>query len=193
MKILLWIAPPVLCLTACQKAPSDESAASTRDAYSALDAALSADPESSNVANSVQDTAGYLAKAADGDLFEILTSRAIESSTHNAAIKDFAHTMVAAHQQSTAKLKAAALKAGLTVKQPRLDAARQHQLDAIRKASGQDADRLYLEAQRKAHEEALALHQGYAAEGDQPDLKKAAGDIADVVHQHQDMLAKLSS
>jgi putative membrane protein len=81
----------------------------------------------------------------------------------------------------------------LTIEAPRLESSQQDQLDAIRKASGQDADRLYLNAQRNAHEEALALHQAYAADGTQPDLKKVAEDIAQVVQQHQDMLAKLSS
>jgi putative membrane protein len=65
---------------------------------------------SSHAADSAQSAVSYLAKAANGDLFEILSSQAIEASTHNSAIKDFARTMVSAHQQSTRNSRPQALK-----------------------------------------------------------------------------------
>ncbi|MCW2388090.1 putative membrane protein [Sphingobium sp. B11D3B] len=137
------------------------------------------------------DATGYLAKAGAGDLFEIESSRAILAKNPDKPVADFANMMVDAHGQSTAKLKAAAEKAGLTVTPPALDANQQAKLDAIKAAEGTAATTAYLTAQREAHAAALALHQGYAANGDTPALKAAAGEIAPVVQKHIDMLAKM--
>ncbi|MCW2394625.1 MULTISPECIES: DUF4142 domain-containing protein [unclassified Sphingobium] len=137
------------------------------------------------------DATGYLAKAGAGDLFEIESSRAILAKNPDKPVADFANMMVDAHGQSTAKLKAAAEKAGLTVTPPALDANQQAKLDAIKAAEGTAATTTYLTAQREAHAAALALHQGYAANGDTPALKAAAGEIAPVVQKHIDMLAKM--
>lgn len=133
----------------------------------------------------------YLAKAGAGDLFEIESSRAIMAKTDDKAVDDFAAMMVKAHGESTAKVKAAAQSAGLTVPAPALTPDQQAKLDSIKAADGDAAVTAYLAAQRAAHAEALALHHGYAASGDTPALKTAAKEIAPVVQSHIDMLAKL--
>ena len=138
------------------------------------------------------DTSTYLTKAGAGDLFEIESSRAIAAKTGNAEIRKFAQMMIDEHGKSTAKVKAAATGAGLTVATPKLEPRQQALLDGIKNASGEAAGRAYLGAQRAAHSEALTLHQTYADKGDTPALKKAAGEIAPVVQHHIEALAKLS-
>ncbi|KTR83897.1 hypothetical protein NS277_07490 [Novosphingobium barchaimii] len=137
------------------------------------------------------DATSYLTKAGAGDLFEIESSRAILAKNPDKKVRDFAQTMIDAHTRSTAKLKAGANAAGLTVAPPKLDNDQQAKLDAIKSAGGAAAISTYLSAQREAHAAALALHQGYAASGDTPQLKSAAAEIAPVVQHHIDMLAKL--
>jgi len=158
-------------------------------------------PPENNIANGMTMTppapapadgnAAYLAKAGAGDLFEIESSRAILAKTDDKAVKDFANMMIDAHGKSTAKLKAAAAQAGIAVAPPRLEPDQQAKLESIKSASAAEATRDYLTAQREAHAAALALHQGYARNGPTPALKTAAGEIAGVVQQHIDRLAKL--
>jgi putative membrane protein len=57
-------------------------------------------------------------------------------------------------------------------------------LDEIKAAPADQVDAVYMKNQRVAHNAALALHQGYAANGDTPALKTAASEIAPVVQTH---------
>ncbi len=188
MTRLIWIAAPTLLLAGCNAAgttPADDALANN----SAANSMAVGEP----VAAPVTDSATYLAKAGAGDLFETESSKAILAKTTKADIKSFAQMMVDDHGKSTAKVKAAAQAAGLTVAPPTLDAAQQQALDGIKAASGEAADRAYLDAQRTAHADALALHSGYRENGDTPELKAAASQIAPVVQHHIDELSKLSA
>ena len=175
-------------LAACAQTDSTAGEADATTAE-ATDTAMAEQPAGDPAAPT--DAAGYLAKAGAGDMFEIESSRAILAKSPDKAVADFANMMIEHHTASTAKLKAAAAEAGLTVAPPALDAAQQAKLDGIKSASGEAATTAYLAAQREAHPMALALHQGYAAGGDTPQLKTAAGEIVLVVQRHIEALAKL--
>ncbi|MEC9016381.1 MAG: DUF4142 domain-containing protein, partial [Pseudomonadota bacterium] len=54
-------------------------------------------------------------------------------------------------------------------------------------------DSVYVRNQRMAHNAALALHQGYARNGDTPALKETASAVAKVVQEHIDHLASMPS
>ncbi len=146
----------------------------------------------SPVPDAPTDAAGYLAKAGAGDLFEIESSRALIARTANADARMFARMMIDAHTQSTAKVKAAAQEAGLTVAPPALDPPQQRMLDEIKAAPADKVDAIYYAHQSTAHAAALALHRHYASDGDTPALKKAAGEIVPVVEKHIAELDKLS-
>ena len=126
-------------------------------------------------------------------MFEIESSRAILAKTQNADIKSFAQMMTDDHGKATAKLKSAAQAAKFAAAPPALEAKQQQAIESIKAAQGSGADRTYLDAQKTAHEEALALHRGYAASGDTAQLKTAAGEIAPVVQHHIKMLAKIKA
>jgi putative membrane protein len=181
---------PMLLLGACSRGAADVT---NNAAVNATGPENSVSNSSANSAmtSSTADTPTYLAKAGGGDLFEIQSSQAILAKTGNADIKAFAQAMVTDHGTSTAKLKAAAKEAGITVPPPALDPTQQQALDSIKAATGNDADKAYLGAQRDAHAAALNLHQGYSASGDTPALKAAASEIVPVVEHHRDMLSKL--
>lgn len=187
MTRLILALVPALALAACDKPavvttePADDMAVTTTPAESGVPAAAA-----------VVDTADYLARAAAGDRFEIDSSKAILAKTGNADVKAFANMLIADHQKSSDELKAAARKAGLSVLPVSLDPDQQGQIDAIRKTSGAEADRVYLNAQRTAHAMALSLHTDYAANGTVPDLKATAGRVAAVVQQHSDKLSAIS-
>lgn len=130
------------------------------------------------------DAAGYLAMAGAGDLWEIESSKAFMAKSENADLEKFAQMMIDNHTQSTEKLKAAATAANLTPPAPKLDAEQQRMLDEIKAAGRSNVDEVYKRHQATAHQKTLALHQGYAANGDNEALKKAAGEIAPVVQKH---------
>ena len=185
MRALVLLALPVLALGACSKPDSAPSATDTT-AATASDAASPAAAMASPMA--APDGATYVAKAGASDMFEIASSKAILAKTQSADVKKFAHMMITAHTESTAKIKAAAKAAGMMPKPPMMDADQTAMLDAIKKADGSAADAEYIADQKKGHEAALALHQAYAAGGDTPSLKAAAGDIVPVVQSHIAML-----
>lgn len=147
-------------------------------------AAVIAEPVAAAVAQAPTSGPAYVAKAGAGDQYEIQSSRLLLQTTHNAKLRDFANMMIRDHTNSTAKVKAATQRAGITVPPPHLDAMGTRNVAALRGAKGEARDRLYVTQQKAAHQQALALHQGYAAHGSVPALKAVAGEIAPVVQTH---------
>lgn len=139
------------------------------------------------------DAPGYISKAGAGDLWEIESSKALLAKSTSADVKKFAQMMIDHHGKSTAKVKAAAAEAKLDVAPPQLDADQQKMLSDIKAADAASIDAVYLAHQKTAHDAALALHQGYAAGGDTPSLKKAASEIVPVVESHRTELGKLAA
>jgi putative membrane protein len=112
-------------------------------------------------------------------------------ASRNPGIRGFAEMMLRDHAKSTAMVKSAALQARLKVSAPRLTAQQSHSLARLRATRGPARDRLYVDQQKRAHAEALAVQQDYAANGRVPTLKAAAGKIVPVVRHHIAMLGGL--
>jgi putative membrane protein len=64
-------------------------------------------------------------------------------------------------------------------------------LDELKGKSGKDFDQSYDQIQVKAHEDAVALFEAYAREGDNADLKKWAAATLPHLNQHLKMAQKL--
>ena len=138
-----------------------------------------------------QSAADYVMKAGAGDLYEKQSSQLVLKTTKDPKVRDFAQMMVTDHTKSSADVKAAAQASGLTPKPPVLDAKKSGMIADLTKASGVKRDQVYVTQQKAAHQEALALHQGYASTGDKPALKAAAAKIAPVVQHHIEMLSTM--
>lgn len=136
-------------------------------------------------------SSSYVMKAGAGDLFERQSSALVAKSTTNPKLKTFAQEMVTDHTKSTAAVKAAAMKAGLHPAAPKLTAKQTSDMSALRAATGTARDSLYIEQQKAAHQEALALHQDESTAGTAAPLKAAATKIVPVVQHHIDMLAAM--
>ena len=134
--------------------------------------------------------AGFVARAGASDLYERQSSQLVLNS-RDARVRDFARMMVRDHSRSTADIKAAARRDGVRVGAPRLDPMKARNLAALRRATGPRRDRLYVEQQRMAHDEALALHRSFAAEGRARALSRTAGQIVPVVSHHREMLQNM--
>ena len=130
-------------------------------------------------------TSEYIQQAAMGDMFEIESSKLAAGKSANKDIKSFAERMVKDHSASTKKINEASVKGKAGVTPPaELDGEHKAKLAVLRNASGAEFDKQYVSAQIEAHEKALRLHQGYAKNGDNKELKDAADDIAEHVEDH---------
>lgn len=135
------------------------------------------------------DAPNYTLKAGMSDLYEIQAGRLAEQKAESPAMKAFGRQMVADHTATSANVKKAVAEAGLNLVAPAtLDPKHKGLIDALNAASGPAFDSLYRQQQLTAHQEALALHQSYAANGDTPQLKAVAAATAPKVQAHLEML-----
>ncbi|MBA4090970.1 MAG: hypothetical protein C0494_10290 [Sphingobium sp.] len=130
----------------------------------------------------------YVATAGAGDLYERTSSQIVLETTDNPKVRDFATMMMTAHAQSTAEVKAAALKSKIKVTPPMLMPAQAELIAQLRAETGPARDAAYVAQQRAAHGQALAVQKAYAMDGAAPALKQAAGKIVPIVEHHIMML-----
>ena len=131
---------------------------------------------------------GFANAAAASDKFEIDSSQLAASSAQSAAVKAFAAKMISAHTASTAKLKStvAGMSPALTIDDT-LSAAQQETLANLKAAHGADFDSAYKSAQVDAHQATLDALNGYAAAGDNAQLKTLASGMVPTVTAHLNM------
>jgi putative membrane protein len=139
----------------------------------------------------------YAAAAASSDQFEIQSSQTALTKSQNAEVRRYAQMLIEHHTQTSATLARAAQEAGMAPPPPVLMPRHAAMLRTIQAAPADRFDRVYLTAQVPAHQEALALHQNYAANGDTPSLRTAAGAAVPFVQQHlteaQSMVATMAA
>jgi putative membrane protein len=135
----------------------------------------------------------FVNKVAVSDMFEIQSSQlALTEKQPDKDTKPFAQRMVKDHQKTTAELKKLVDNGKVQAKLPTaLDSDHQQMLDELKGKSGKDFDQSYDQIQVKAHEDAVALFEAYAREGDNADLKKWAAATLPHLNQHLKMAQKL--
>lgn len=139
----------------------------------------------------VMTPAEYVMTAGASDLFERESAKLVLETTYNPGVKMFATMMLTAHAQSTAEVKAAAMKSGVPAKAPTLTRLQTEMIAELTTANGPDRDGVYIAQQRAAHGVALSVQQAYAMDGTAPALKSAASDIVPVVQHHIALLMKM--
>jgi putative membrane protein len=128
---------------------------------------------------------GYMAQAASADQAEIQSGQLALQMSQNPAVRNFSNMIIADHTRSSQMIAAAAQGAGLSPPAPTIMPAQQAMLDQLRAAgSGPGFDMAFQQAQISAHQQALMLHQNYAAQGDVPALRTVAGQIVPIVQMH---------
>lgn len=126
---------------------------------------------------------GYMATAASGNQFEIQSSQLALQTSQNPAVRSFAQMLIADHGRMAQQLAATAQTAGLRPPQPMIFPQHQAMLDQLR-GSSTGFDMAFRDAQVNAHQQALALHQNYAASGDVPLLRNVAAGAVPVIQGH---------
>lgn len=126
----------------------------------------------------------YVMKAGAGDLYEIESSRLAAERATRPGVREFARMLVADHQRSTERVVAAARADRLNPPPPRLEPRHRSMLRQLQRVRGPAFDRMYLNQQIPAHQEALTLHRNQARRGAGDDLRRVAASIVPVVEGH---------
>ncbi|MGC5799326.1 DUF4142 domain-containing protein [Sphingomonas sp. NFX23] len=133
-----------------------------------------------------QSASDYVNAAADGDNYEIASSRIALSKTKNANVKSFARQMIADHTTTTQSLMAALKNPDRTITKPspKLSVANASKIELLKKAPKATFDQLYMQQQMQAHQTAWAVHKGYVLDGNDPALKQVASTALPIVERH---------
>ena len=134
----------------------------------------------------------FLALAAQGDVYEITSSQLAVMRSQNPSVKRFATMLIDHHSRTTNVALTQAKAAGIMPAPPVLGPQKRSMIDALIAAGAADFDRVYLQQQIPAHEEALALHTTYAASGDTPQLRTAAAGAVPIVRQHLEEVRRMA-
>ena len=128
----------------------------------------------------------YVAWAADSDMYEIQSSMLALSKARNQATKDYARQMIADHTTTTKALMAALPKTEPKVPKPgkALSEPNAAKIAALKAASADEFDALYMQQQAESHRAAWSLHKGYAQDGADPALKQVAATAVPIVERH---------
>lgn len=114
----------------------------------------------------------YIASASIGDLYAIAASRAALGRTGSPHIRSFAQLLIEDHGRALEIISAKAALAGHPRSaQTDVDTRRATLLHKLQVAPDAAFDKLFLAQQGAAHQEAAALHKGYAENGDNDILR----------------------
>lgn len=133
----------------------------------------------------------YLFHGGAGDIFEITSSMVAQRKATDPNVRAFATMLIDHHTNLTDQTLATAKSAGLVPPPPELSPM-QKQMIAQLDAAGANFDRLYLQQQLTAHQQALALQSGYAAGGDVAALRANASAAVPVIRSHIEQVQRLS-
>ena len=139
-------------------------------------------------------TTDFVHKASEGNMFEIESSKLALTKTSVKDVKSFAEMMVTDHTQVGDQFKKALVASGSGLAPAnKLDNDHQETLNSLKAAEPAIFDSLYIQAQGKAHDDAVSLFASYAEKGDDTALKKFASDELPVLKKHQDRIHALST
>ncbi|WP_170937080.1 MULTISPECIES: DUF4142 domain-containing protein [Rhodomicrobium] len=116
-----------------------------------------------------------------GGMFEIQSSQLAQTQSLNKDVLAFAAMMIKDHEKFADEMKSMVAAAQIPGK---LDDTHEQMMEKLKTASGTDFDRSYRSMQIAAHEEAIALFEGYIKKGDDPKLQAWASQTLPVLQMH---------
>jgi putative membrane protein len=132
-------------------------------------------------------TKEFIEDASAAGMFEVDTSKVALDKSSNDKIKDFAQKMVDDHTKAGDELKSTVSddqKQYLSTKETMMQSIKLKSLKNDKK----DFDEDYVEAQVKAHDDAVKLFTKYSEKGDDANLKAFAAKTLPTLQEHQKMI-----
>jgi putative membrane protein len=125
----------------------------------------------------------FVEKASIANMYEIEAGKIALERSQVKAVKDFAQMMVDGHTAGLNELTSLSTAAMVTPPTA-LDNDHMGKLDALRNASVEDFDDIYIDQQTEAHENTLNLMKDFASNGKDAGLQGFASKMAPTVEQH---------
>lgn len=152
-------------------------------------AALTATPAAATLPTppmtaAMQQAQPFLFHAGAGDVFEITSSMILLNKSTNPEVRAYASMLIDHHTRTTNLALTNAKAAGVMAPPPEMSASQKGMIGALHAASPAGIDRLYLQQQVPAHQQALSLMNGYARGGDVPALRQTAQGAVPIVQGH---------
>lgn len=188
MKPLLASAACLVLLAACNERGASPAVDKAQDMAAAPVGQASAATLGANTVSA------YVPNAAMGDMYEIMASDIALERSQNAEVKRLATMIKTDHTDASNKFKA--LLGGMnppTTPPAGLDERRQGLIDNLRSAGAADFDRVFLDQQIAAHNEALTLHRGFSDNTDAPPLAAHARSVVPKIEGHLRMAEQLKA
>ncbi|WP_207081065.1 DUF4142 domain-containing protein [Novosphingobium sp. KA1] len=193
-RLTLLIASAAL-VTACNSRNATEPAPT--DIYSGTVLSPQDDLQSAEAINGTSDTnalspSDFADTLGSANLFEIEAAKIAIERSKSDNVRLFARQMIVDHENAQAQLeKAISSRTAALTFTPKLDGQQNAQINALR-AAGEKFDNAYIEQQRIAHEQALAMLTDFASNGDDANLRKLARSTMPVVAAHLDHLRQMA-
>ncbi len=134
----------------------------------------------------------FVVKAASGGLFEVESSKLAKDAAANPEVKKFAEKMIADHGKANQELMDVAKKANLGVP-AKMTEDHQKLFDRVKGVRGQEFDAAYLDAQVKAHTEAVTLFEKGSQGLKNADLKAFAEKTLPTIKEHLTHVQKMTA
>lgn len=133
----------------------------------------------------------FVMQAVNGGKFEVESSQLALQKSVSGPHREFAQMMIEDHGRANRELEVLARNKGVMLT-PDVDGELAHKLEELRQADGKEFERLYHDAQMKAHDDAVALFERAAKECTDPALKAFAQKTLPTLREHQRELQKTS-
>jgi putative membrane protein len=134
----------------------------------------------------------YVSMTNSSSNYEVESSKLILGTAANPDLRNFAQTMINDHGQLSSQIMAAA-KAASIGNSTNLLPPEAAMLKDLRSIDKSKMERFYVDQQVMAHEKALALHQGYAAQGENAGLKAVAAQAVPIIQRHLDEIRRIQT
>jgi len=166
-------------VAACSPQGGEKAVDKAQDAVSAPVGQTSAATMGANLVSA------YAPSAAMGDMYEIQAADIALERAKRADVKALAKMIKTDHTAASTALKTAVATAAPDIAIPTdLDQRRKGLLDNLRSAGVNDFDKVYIDQQVAAHEEAVTLHRGLADNSDAPALAAHARTVLPKIEAH---------
>lgn len=139
----------------------------------------------------VTDPQEFADMAASSNMFEIQSSELALETSENEEVIAFAEQMVADHTMAGENMMAAAQEDGVTPADA-MNEQHQAQYDELAAADAAAFDQDYIQAQVTAHEEAVALFEGFSTEGEESALRDFATETLPTLQMHLEHIQTMS-
>ncbi|WP_181408218.1 DUF4142 domain-containing protein [Pararhizobium mangrovi] len=149
--------------------------------------------DSSSSMAKVTDASKFVPMAAQANMTEIQMAKVALKMSDDADVKQFANRMIADHTKAGKGLKSAVKASDADLSVPSsLDKTHQAMVDKLENASSGQFNQMYIDANVKAHEQAVALFQGFATDGKAGPVKDFAQKTLPTLKEHLQMAEKLN-